>query len=112
MAERSGLAWTGGREADDEPVDVPRYLAALKRGWPLIVLLTVLMTVTVLLLSLALAKSYRATATLVLDDRAGAFESSDVETITRRLATVQALLTTTPVLAQAAKSLPDESAQT
>jgi polysaccharide biosynthesis transport protein len=113
MAERSGLAWSGGREADEEPVDVPRYLAALKRGWPLIVLLTVLMTVTVLLLSLSLAKSYRATATIVLDDRAGAFANpSDVETVTRRLATVQALLTTMPVLAQAAKSLPDESAQT
>jgi Mrp family chromosome partitioning ATPase len=112
MVERSGLAWSGAREADDEPVDVPRYLAALKRGWPLIALLIALMTATVLLLSLALAKSYRATATIVLDERAGAFEATDVETATRRLATVQALLTTSPVLEKAAARLPDETAQT
>ena len=112
MAERTGLAWSGPREVDEEPVDVPRYLAALKRAWPLIVLLIVLMTVTVLVFSLTLAKSYRATATIVLDDRAGALEATDVETVRRRLATVQALLTTRTVLEQVATSLPDESAET
>jgi Mrp family chromosome partitioning ATPase len=112
MAERTGLAWSGPREVDEEPVDVPRYLAALKRAWPLIVLLIALMTVTVLVLSLSLSKSYRATATIVLDDRAGGLEATDVETVRRRLATVQALLTTRTVLEQVAKRLPDESAQT
>jgi succinoglycan biosynthesis transport protein ExoP len=112
MPERSGLAWSGPREADDEPVDVPHYLAALKRAWPLIALIIVLMTVTVLLLSLALSKSYRATARIVLDDRAGTFDTTDVETVRRRLATVQALLTTRNVLEQAAERLPDESAET
>jgi Mrp family chromosome partitioning ATPase len=111
MPERTALAWSP-READDEPVDVPRYLAALKRAWPLIVLLIVLMTVTVLLLSLALSESYRATARIVLDDRAGTLEAADVETVRRRLATVQALLTTRNVLEQAAKRLPDESVDT
>jgi Mrp family chromosome partitioning ATPase len=111
MPERTGLAWSG-READEEPVDVPRYLAALKRAWPLIALLIVLMTVTVLVLSLTLPKSYRATATIVLDDRAGALEATDVETMRRRLATVQALLTTRPVLEQGAKRLADESVAT
>jgi Mrp family chromosome partitioning ATPase len=112
MPERTGLAWSGPREADEEPVDVPRYLAALKRAWPLIALLIVLMTVTVLVLSLALPESYRATARIVLDDRAGALEATDVETVRRRLATVQALLTTTNVLEQVARRLPDESAET
>jgi Mrp family chromosome partitioning ATPase len=112
MAERSGLAWRAAREADDEPVDAPRYLGALKRAWPLIALLVALMTGTVLVLSLALPESYRATAKIVLDERAGAFEATDVETVSRRLATVQALLTTRNVLAEAADRLPDESAET
>jgi Mrp family chromosome partitioning ATPase len=112
MPERTALAWSGPREADDEPVDVPRYLAALKRAWPLIVLLIVLMTATVLLLSLALSESYRATARIVLDDRAGGLETTDVETMRRRLATVQALLTTRNVLEQAAERLPDETVET
>ena len=114
MRQRTGLAWSGPAEGDDEPVDVPRYLAALKRAWPLIVLLIVLMTVTVLVLSLAISESYRATARIVFDDRAGAgaFEATDVETVRRRLATVRALLTTKDVLQQVAERLPDESAQT
>jgi Mrp family chromosome partitioning ATPase len=112
MRERTGLAWSGPREAEDEPVDVPRYLAALKRAWPLIALIIVLMTVTVLVLSLVLSKSYRASARIVLDDRAAAFEATDVETARRRLATVQALLTTRNVLRQAAERLPDESTET
>jgi succinoglycan biosynthesis transport protein ExoP len=112
MAERTGLAWSGPRDVDEAPVDVPRYLAALKRAWPLIVLLIVLMTLTVLLLSVSLSKSYRATARIVLDDRAGAFEATDVESVRGRLATVQALLTTRNVLEQAAQRLPDESAET
>ena len=111
MPERTGLGWSGPRDVDEEPVDVPRYLAALKRAWPLIALLIVLMTVTVLVLSLALSESYRATATIVLDDRAGA-EATDVETMRRRLATVQTLLTTRTVLEQVAKDVPDESVET
>jgi Mrp family chromosome partitioning ATPase len=112
MLQRSGLAWSGPREPDDEPVDVPRYLAALKRAWPLIALIIVLMTVTVFVLSRVLSESYRASARIVLDDRAGVFEAADVETVRRRLTTVQALLTTRRVLARAADRLPDETART
>ena len=112
MRQRRDLAWDGPRTTGDEPVDVPRYLTALKRGWPLIALIIVLMTVTVLVLSLALPKTYEATARILMDDRAGAFEPTDVETVRRRLATVQTLLTTRDVLAQAAEELPDESVET
>jgi succinoglycan biosynthesis transport protein ExoP len=112
MRQRSGLAWNDPRDTGDEPVDVPRYLTALKRGWLLIALIIVLMTVTVLVLSLALPKSYKATARILMDDRAGTFEPTDVETVQRRLATVETLLTTRDVLAQAAESLPDESVET
>lgn len=106
------MGWDEPRTTGDEPVDVPRYLTALKRGWPLIALIIVLMTVTVLLLSIALPKTYEATARILMDDRAGAFEPTDVETVRRRLATVQTLLTTRDVLAQAAEGLPDESVET
>src|ERR671914_1649884 len=114
MRQRTGLPWNGPAEGDDEPVDVPRYLAALKRAWPLIVLLIVLMTVTVLALSLAISETYRATARIVFDDRAGAgtLETTDVETVQRRLATVQILLTTNDVLERVAEQLPRETAET
>jgi Mrp family chromosome partitioning ATPase len=114
MRQRTASEWSGPAGGDDEPVDVPRYLAALKRAWPLIVLLIVLMTLTVLVLSLALPKSYEATARIVFDDEAGAgaLETTDVETVRRRLATVQVLLTTTDVLQQVAQRVPGESADT
>jgi succinoglycan biosynthesis transport protein ExoP len=112
MPEGAGLAWSRLRDADDEPVDVPRYLAALRRTWPLIALIIVLMTGTVLLLSLAFSKTYEATARILMDDRAGAFEPADEATVTRRLATIQALLTTRNVLSRATESLPDESVET
>lgn len=114
MRQRTALGWSGPAGGDDEPVDVPRYLAALKRAWPLILLLIVLMTLTVLVLSLALPKSYEASARIVFDDRAGAgaLETTDVETVRRQLATVQVLLTTSDVLRQVAQRVPDESADT
>ena len=114
MRQPTGLAWNGPADADDEPVDVPRYLAALKRAWLLIVLLIVLITGTVFVLSLAISETYRATARIVFDDRAGAgaLEATDVETVRRRLATVEVLLTTRDVLQTVARDLPDESAQT
>jgi Mrp family chromosome partitioning ATPase len=114
MRQQTAFEWGGPAGGDDEPVDVPRYLAALKRAWPLILLLIVLMTVTVLVLSLALPKSYEASARVVFDDQAGAgpLESTDVDTVRRRLATVQALLTTTDVLKRVAQRVPGESAET
>jgi Mrp family chromosome partitioning ATPase len=114
MRQRTGLAWDGPADGEDEPVDVPRYLAALKRAWPLVVLLIILMTVTVLVLSLALPETYRATARIVFDDRAGAgtLETTDVETVQRRLATVQVLLTTNDVLERVGEQLPGETAET
>jgi polysaccharide biosynthesis transport protein len=114
MRQPTGLAWHGPADGDDEPVDVPRYLAALRRAWPLVVLLIVLITLTVLALSLVIPESYRATARIVFDDRAGVgpLETTDVESVQRRLATVQVLLTTDEVLGRVAERLPGESAET
>ena len=101
-----------GSDDGDRPVDVSRYLGALRRGAWLIALIVVPLTLTVLVVSLALPKSYRATAKIVKADAGGVFGSGDVESVKRRLATLQTLLTTPEVLDRAARRLPDESAET
>jgi polysaccharide biosynthesis transport protein len=112
MRQRTTTPWGGPRDTVDEPVDVPRYLSAPRRSWPLIALIIVLMTATVLVLSLALPKTYQATARILMDDQAGVLQAADADSVTRRLATVQTLLTTRNVLEQAAERLPDESGRT
>jgi tyrosine-protein kinase len=94
---------------DTEPVEVSRHLQALKRAWPLIVVSVVSMTAAVYFISARAPETFEAQARIVMDDRAGGFQSADVETVERRLATVEALLTTPQVLATAAKRLRDES---
>jgi capsular polysaccharide biosynthesis protein len=101
------------RVAEDESIDVPRYLAALRRGTWLIALIVVPLTLTVLVLSLILPKTYEAEATLVLDDENGsALAPVDSQTSTQRLATIQRLLVSRDVLDQAAAKLDGESAVT
>lgn len=101
-----------GSDDGDQPVDVARYVGALRRGAWLIALIVVPLTLTVLVVSLALPKTYRATAKIVMTNTAGVFEPGDVETVKRRLATVQSLLVTRDVLDRAARQLPGESADT
>ncbi len=101
-----------GPDDGDQPVDVARYVGALRRGAWLIALIVVPLTLTVLVVSLALPKTYRATAKIVKADTAGAFEPGDVESVKRRLATLQTLLVTRDVLDRAAGRLPGESADT
>src|SRR5215204_921139 len=87
----------------EQPVDVGRYANALARNRVLIALIVIGVSGVVLTLSLALPKTYKATARILLDESPGITEStSDVE---RRLATIQALLTTRGVLARAARTL-------
>ena len=94
----------------EQPVDVGRYANALARNRVLIALIVIGVSAVVLTLSLALPKTYKATARILLDESPGITEStSDVE---RRLATIQALLTTRGVLARAARTLEGESADT
>jgi Mrp family chromosome partitioning ATPase len=113
MAERLRPDWSAPPYGpDEEPIDVPRYLAALRRSLPLIAIVVASMTAIVLALSLALPKTYRAEARIVMDDTGGIFEPADVETVKRRLATVQELLTTRAVLGPAARRLDGESIQT
>jgi Mrp family chromosome partitioning ATPase len=109
-ANRAG--WRADGPWDAEPVEVPRYLASLRRSWGLIVVIVVSMTAAVYFISSALPKTYEATARIVMDDRPGGAEPADVETVRRRLATVRALLTTREVLVRAARALETESPET
>jgi capsular polysaccharide biosynthesis protein len=96
----------------DEAIDVPRYLAALRRGAWLMVLIVVPLTLTVLVLSLVLPKTYAAEATLVFEEQGTTLAPADAETSTQRLATIQALLTSHEVLAASAAKLPGDTADT
>ena len=104
MAERQ--PWAEREPPDEQPTDAPRYLAAMRRSWPLMLVIVVSATIIVLGLSIALPKTYEATARIVLDDSTVSLPSGDVESVKRRLATVQALLTTRDVLARSARNLP------
>jgi Mrp family chromosome partitioning ATPase len=107
-----GTGWMAADHPwDAEPVDVPRHLASLRRSWGLIAAIVVAMSATVFLISSALPETYEATARIVMDDRAGNLEPSDVEAVDRRLATVRVLLTTRSVRARAARALDGESAE-
>jgi polysaccharide biosynthesis transport protein len=97
---------------DAEPVDVPRYLASLRRGRGLILAIVMSMTLAVFVISTWLPKTYETSARIVMDDRPGGAEPADAETVRRRLATVRALLTTREVRSRAAARLDGESAET
>jgi capsular exopolysaccharide synthesis family protein len=95
-----------------EPVEVRRYVDAFRRSWLLIALIIVPLTVGVYLFSASLPNRYRATAKLVLDASADPLNDSDVSSTERRLATIQALLTTREMLRGAAARVRGETAET
>lgn len=93
---------TDGAGAGADRVDVRRYLDALRRDRRWIAFAVVAVTAAVFVLSLVLPKSYEATATIVLDVQSGVFGPPDAESTQRRLATIESLLSSTDVLAEAA----------
>ena len=101
-----------GQDAEDQWADVPRHLAALRRGTWLMALIVVPITLVVLVLSLSLPKTYEATARLVLQDPAGTIDTPSAETTTRQLATYSTLLGSSSVLGEAARDFPGESTDT
>jgi Mrp family chromosome partitioning ATPase len=90
----------------EQPIDVGRYANALRRSKLLIVAIVVVVTGLVLLMSLALPKSYSAKATILFDEGQTLATTTDAE---RQLATIQKLLVTRDVLARGARRLPGES---
>jgi capsular exopolysaccharide synthesis family protein len=96
----------------DEPIEVGRYLGALRRSWLLILLIVVPLTAAVVLVSLSLAPTYRATAKILVESAADPLQTRDVESVERRLATIQVLLTARENFRRAARNLKGERATT
>jgi Mrp family chromosome partitioning ATPase/capsular polysaccharide biosynthesis protein len=101
--------WSVDSHWDADPVDVPRYAASLRRSLGLIAAIVLSMSATVYVVSSALPKRFEATARIVMDDGAAGTEPSDVAAVTRRLATVRALVTTRDVRVRAAQRLRGET---
>ena len=94
----------------DQPVETGRYLDALRRSKLLMAVIVVPATLLVFVLSLLLPETYRATAKVVVANAADPLQSSDPDTVERRLATIDALLTTRETLRRAARRIPGETA--
>jgi capsular exopolysaccharide synthesis family protein len=88
----------------DEPVEVGRYLDAFRRSKWLIALIVVSLTAAVLVISLLLPKTYRATAKIVLVQPPDSLSSSDAPSTQRGLNTVGIRLTTRESLRAAVKN--------
>src|SRR5271165_2811380 len=92
----------------EDPIEVSRYVEALRRSRWLVLAIVVIVTVAVTAVSLALPKNYEASSNIVINSTAGAGGST--ETIERELATIATLVTARPVLEEAARSVPHETA--
>jgi capsular exopolysaccharide synthesis family protein len=113
MAERvNGIPpYTAPALPADQPVETGRYLDALRRSKLLIALVVLPLTFLVLVVSLMLPKTYRATAKIVVQSASDPV-GSDVESTERRLATIDALVTTRETLRRAARRIPGASVAT
>jgi capsular exopolysaccharide synthesis family protein len=102
--------WQGGRmSSGEDPVEVGRYIEALRRSRWLIVSIVTIITVAVLGYSLTLPKSYEATASIVVNNTSGLLGGTESAAIQRNLATTATLATTAAVLGEAAKSFPGQT---
>jgi succinoglycan biosynthesis transport protein ExoP len=107
MSERvsEGRRWA---VTGEQPVEMRRYLNALRRAWLFILVFVAAITTVAVVGSSLASKRYRATATIV-QGNTFSIGSTDSASIERQLATIQRLLTTNDVLDLAAKSLPGQS---
>jgi Mrp family chromosome partitioning ATPase/capsular polysaccharide biosynthesis protein len=99
----------GSQPTSEDAVDARRYFEALRRSRWLMIAIVALLGGVVLAISLALPKSYQATASVVVQPDTGTLSTLDSEALQRQLATTVTLTTTNAVLAQAAKALPGET---
>ena len=83
----------------EQPIDVQRYVNALRRSRGLIAAIVIGLTALVLVLSLMLPKTYTAQSTILFDESSSGAASTDAA---RQLATIQKLLMTHDMLAIAA----------
>jgi capsular exopolysaccharide synthesis family protein len=93
----------------EQPIEVRRHIDALRRSGRFILLFVGVVTAAVVAVSLLLPDTYRATATIVLEQSLSPFGSTDVDAIQRRLETIEQLLGTNAVLDGAAEQVPGET---
>jgi capsular exopolysaccharide synthesis family protein len=104
--EANGRRQGGAVSLGEDPIEVGRYLEALRRSRWMILTMVAVITAAVLAFSLTLPKTYEATASIVVDNASGLVTSSEQQTIQRNLATTATLATTASVLSEAATALP------
>jgi succinoglycan biosynthesis transport protein ExoP len=107
--EANGRRQGGGGSLGEDPIEVGRYLEALRRSRWLIMTIVAVVTAGVLAFSLTLPKTYEATASIVVDNASGLITSNEQQTILRNLSTTATLSTTAAVLSEAATSVPGET---
>ena len=93
----------------EDPVEVGRYIEALRRSRWLIVAIVTMITVVALAVSLTLPKSYESTASIVVNSTSNVLGSNEAAAVQRNLATTATLATTAAVLGEAARSFPGET---
>jgi capsular exopolysaccharide synthesis family protein len=114
MAERVDALprYPGPTLPPDQPLETGRYFDALRRSKLLIAAIVLPLTLAVFVVSLLLPKAYRATAKIVLESSTDPLEIRDGDSVERRLATIEALLTTRQTRRRAARNIPGETADT
>jgi Mrp family chromosome partitioning ATPase/LPS O-antigen subunit length determinant protein (WzzB/FepE family) len=95
--------WQGSRSGSGEdPIEIGRYLEALRRNRMLIAMIVTIVTAVTLVVSLTLPKTYKSTATILVNNTAGVL-GSESQAIQRNLQTTATLVTTAAVLGEAAQ---------
>jgi len=107
--EANGRRPGGGGALGEDPIEVGRYLEALRRSRFMILTIVVVVTAGVLAFSLTLPKTYEATASIVVDNASGLVTSNEQQTVQRNLQTTATQTTTAAVLSEAANSIPGET---
>ena len=95
------------RQGADEPIEVRRYVDAVRRGRWLILTLALSAALVAYILSSLAPDRYTATATIVKRVTVGVAESVNVDSLARELSTIGQLLVTTDVLDRAAEQVGD-----
>jgi capsular exopolysaccharide synthesis family protein len=102
-ATMPGRSTSGGRrQGSDEPVEVRRYVDAVRRGRWLILTLAVSAALVAFLLSSLAPDRFTSTAIIVKRVTSATTDTASDETLSRELATIGKLLVTTDVLSRAA----------
>ena len=105
----NGRRLGGGGVAGEDPIEVSRYLEALRRSRWLILTIVLVVTGGVLAFSVTRPKTYEATASIVVDNASGLLASNEQQTVQRNLQTTATLATTGAVLSEAANSVRGET---